>query len=162
MLCFTHTHTHTHKHTHTHSHTYTHTHTHTHTHIKHTKYTHTNYCLACSHPALIHKRSCLCVHTHAHTHTHVTRTHTQNYTHTQEYVRGGHLRPQMGVSLKCELSMVAKTGNNRPQFPEVVQLPIAPELECCRYWQKCLIACGVNPIFHHKISIAGHPHYQIT
>ena len=33
--------------------------------------------------------------------------------------RGVHLRPQMGVFLKCELSMVAKTGNNQAQFPEV-------------------------------------------
>jgi hypothetical protein len=33
--------------------------------------------------------------------------------------RGGHLRPQTGVVLKCELSMVAKTGNNQAQFPEV-------------------------------------------
>jgi len=57
----------------------------------------------------------------------------------------------MGVFLKCELSMVAKTGNNKAQFPEQGLL-IAPELECCPYWQKCLIACGVNPVFHHKIS----------
>jgi len=41
-------------------------------------------------------------------------------------------------------------------------LLIAPELECCQSRQKCLIACGMNPIFHHKISIADHPHYQIT
>jgi len=33
--------------------------------------------------------------------------------------RGGHLRPQIGVFLKCELRMVAKTGNNQTQFPEV-------------------------------------------
>jgi len=33
----------------------------------------------------------------------------------------------MGVFLKCELSMVAKTGNNQAQFPEVAPL-IAPEL----------------------------------
>jgi hypothetical protein len=32
-------------------------------------------------------------------------------------IRGGHLRPQMGVLLKCEL--MAKTGNNQAQFPEV-------------------------------------------
>jgi hypothetical protein len=35
----------------------------------------------------------------------------------------------MGVFLKSELSMVAKTGNNQAQFPEV--LLIASELECC-------------------------------
>jgi hypothetical protein len=78
-----------------------------------------------------------------------------------DIIRGGHLRPQTGVVLKCELSMVAKTDNKQAQFPEVLLL-IALELECCRFWQKCLIACGVNPIFHHTISIAGHPHYQIT
>ena len=32
--------------------------------------------------------------------------------------RGGHLRPQKGALLKCELSMVAKTGNNKAQFPK--------------------------------------------
>jgi len=37
----------------------------------------------------------------------------------------------MGVLLKCELSMVARTGNNQAQYPEVVLL-IAPELECCQ------------------------------
>ena len=35
------------------------------------------------------------------------------------FCRGGHLRHQMGVFLKCESSMVAKTGNNQAQFPEV-------------------------------------------
>ena len=33
--------------------------------------------------------------------------------------RGGHLRPQMGVFLSCELSVVAGTGNNQAQYPEV-------------------------------------------
>ena len=33
--------------------------------------------------------------------------------------RGGHLRPQMGVFLRCELSVVAGTGNNQAQYPEV-------------------------------------------
>ena len=56
--------------------------------------------------------------------------------------------------------MVARTGKNQAQYPEVALL-IAPELECCRYWQKCLIACGVNTNFHQKI-LPGHPHYQIT
>jgi hypothetical protein len=70
-------------------------------------------------------------------------------------IRGDHLRPQTGVFLKCELSTVARTGNIQAQFPEV-----APELECFQ-WENGLIACGVNPIFHHKI-LADHPHYQIT
>jgi hypothetical protein len=36
-----------------------------------------------------------------------------------EVSKGGHLRSQTGVLLKCELSMVAGTGNNQAQYPEV-------------------------------------------
>jgi hypothetical protein len=37
------------------------------------------------------------------------------------------------------------------------------EFHCSKCGPLCLIiGRGVNPTFHHKISIAGHPHYQIT
>jgi len=35
------------------------------------------------------------------------------------FFRGGHLRPQTGVVLNCELIMVAGTANNQAQYPEV-------------------------------------------
>jgi len=66
--------------------------------------------------------------------------------------RGGHLRPQTGVLLKCEICTVAGTGNNQAQFTEL----IAPELDCCQSRQKCLIARGMNPTFHHQSVISYH------
>ena len=69
--------------------------------------------------------------------------------------RGGRRRPEKGVLLKCELRMGAPASNNQAQYPEV--LLIALELECCQLGQKCLFACGVNPIFHHHSLTSHHP-----
>jgi hypothetical protein len=65
---------------------------------------------------------------------------------------GGHLRPQMGVLLKCELSTGHPAGYNQVQDPEV-----APKLENSQFRRTRLIARDVNPIFHHQFLISHHP-----
>jgi hypothetical protein len=64
--------------------------------------------------------------------------------------RDDHLRPQTGEGYFWSVTRVWA-----PKLAvstlSTQRLLITPELENCQQWRTCLIARGVNSIFHHKI-----------
>jgi len=139
----TRTHVHTHTHTDTHTHTHTRTHTHTHTHTLHVARC-TLYVARCT----LYVARCTCC----------------SVIITEGEHQRGLTAKKKGVfkmwmehgrqSLLC-LSLA-------PRGSPCSKLLTAPELEHSNWGRTCLIFCGVDPTFHHKIFTADHPLHQMA